>query len=363
MKKKSIIVLSFSLFCMASVFGTTKYFVQTKFANQKDAVDKPMVEESFSDVLAAITLQAKKEGVSETVIKKYLTTVKPFPEEKSALTSKMSRAEIESHKFSIPDFRELIADRISKKTVDEFLSNNKKNLLLISKKYQVPPQYILVMLGLESEFGRNVGKKPLLQALVNTAYEDKERRNYFSQLAVDALKILEKSHPVLPQQLKSTFDGGMGIPQFEPSTYLELAVSFAGNGQPNIWTNMNDAMASTANFLHQLGWRENESWGYPVLLPNDSDQWVQLAKEQKEQSIADWLKLGIKFKVTPEKVDNTLKAELLLPYGVKGPAFLVLHNYHVLKLWNASTNESVATGLLADEYEKDLFPTKRAAHQ
>lgn len=332
--------LSFIGFLSFSVCATT-FATDIQVRNERTA--------GFNVFVSKLIADAKRAGVKADVIAQYLQPIKQYEHhDKVVEAAAKARNPVKTY---IPNYQKMVTERVPDKEVQAFLSKHRAALKAIGHKYKVPPQYILSVLGLESEYGINVGSRPLVQTLANTAYTDKRRQKYFSSLVIDALKIIQMSHPVIPQQLKATFDGGMGVPQFEPTTYLEYAVPYQGKGAANIWTNMNDAMASTANFLHKLGWHQDEPWGFAVQLPKDTAALKKLADRKKELSVAEWKKHGVK---VPALVKNNWQAELLLPYGVKGPAFLVMHNYHVLKIWNASTDESIETGILADRYAKDF---------
>ena len=138
----------------------------------------------------------------------------------------------------------------------------------------------------------------------------------------------------------------MGQTQFIPTTYEAFAVDIDGDGRRNIWTSIADALASTANYLSESGWNRGETWGYEVIVPRRFD--FALADGTSRKTLADWTGLGVKRtrdRAFPRPGD---KAVLILPAGAKGPAFLMLKNFRVIKRYNNSTSYVMGVGHLAD---------------
>ena len=133
----------------------------------------------------------------------------------------------------------------------------------------------------------------------------------------------------------------MGQPQFMPSTFKKYAVNFSGNGAADIWTNVPDVFASTANYLHEHGWEPEVPWGFEVVAPQGFDY------RRSRATFPEWLKLGVR------RADNAAYPAngigiLFFPSGSPGPAFIATDNYSVIKQYNNSDSYALAVGLLAD---------------
>ncbi len=107
-------------------------------------------------------------------------------------------------------------------------------------------------------------------------------------------------------------------------------------------------------FFHKLGWRKNEPWGFAVTIPKKDKKFSALAKNKKQLPLKSWRQMGIKIDHGNKKTNPNWQAKLLLPFGINGPAFLVLHNFGVLKIWNNSTEEAIEIGIASNYYRSLL---------
>ncbi len=148
--------------------------------------------------------------------------------------------------------------------------------------------------------------------------------------------------------MKSSWAGAMGYTQFLPSDFEKYAVDFDGDGRRDIWNSVPDALASAGNSLHSQGWDGGQPWGYEVTLPKGFD--CTLQGPDLARPISEWMKLGVarvKDRPFPEdKLGDS--AFLVLPAGLKGPAFLATNNFSVLKLYNNSDVYALFVGHVAD---------------
>jgi membrane-bound lytic murein transglycosylase B len=173
------------------------------------------------------------------------------------------------------------------------------------------------------------------------------RPDVFRQEFIVALKILEEGHATRAE-MRSSWAGAMGYTQFLPSDFEKYAVDFDGDGRRDIWNSIPDALASTGNSLHNQGWDGGQTWGYEITLPKGFDCTEQ--GPDKAHPIADWAKLGVaRVKGRPFPEDRLGDAAfLVLPAGLKGPAFLATNNFSVLKLYNNSDVYAIFVGHVAD---------------
>ncbi len=137
---------------------------------------------------------------------------------------------------------------------------HKELLDQIATEYQVPPEYLIAVLGVETLYGRRTGRYRVIDALATLAFDYPPRADYFRHELTDFLLLAREQH-FDPLSVRGSYAGAMGALQFMPSSYRKFAVSVHRGARSDLWDNWADIFASTANFLHQAGWQ----YGAPVL--------------------------------------------------------------------------------------------------
>jgi membrane-bound lytic murein transglycosylase B len=217
----------------------------------------------------------------------------------------------------------------------------------IGSSYRVQPRFIVALWGIETDFGRVSGDYPVIAALATLAY-DGRRASLFEHELIAALRIVERDH-IDPRAMRGSWAGAMGQSQFMPSSFLAYAVSWQGNGRPDIWTRREDVFASIANYLSRLGWRDDETWGRPVIAPSEIG--LEDAGFGTRKPLAEWRQLGIRRIDGSALPSGPTQASLLLPEGEGGPALLAYANFRTLLKWNNSQAFAASVGYLADSGE------------
>jgi len=216
----------------------------------------------------------------------------------------------------------------------------------IQQKYGVPASVIVAIWGRETGFGKADLPFDALSAIATQGFMGR-RPDEFRQELIVALKILEEGHATRAE-MRSSWAGAMGYTQFLPSDFDKYAIDFDGDGRRDIWNSIPDALASAGNSLHSQGWDGSQTWAYEVTLPKGFDCTEQ--GPDKARPIAEWVKLGVaRVKGRPFPEDKLGDpAFLVLPAGLKGPAFLATNNFSVLKLYNNSDVYAIFVGHVAD---------------
>jgi membrane-bound lytic murein transglycosylase B len=148
-----------------------------------------------------------------------------------------------------------ISDSRVQKGVD-FIRRHRKTFEKVEKKYGVPKEYIAAIIGVESAYGKNVGKYPVFDTLSTLAFE-KNRRNTFFQKELMKFMHLSQTEKFNPKNVYGSYAGAIGLGQFMPSNYEAYGVDFNGDGRITL-QRPEDAIASVANYLRQNGWRKGE---------------------------------------------------------------------------------------------------------
>jgi lytic murein transglycosylase len=202
----------------------------------------------------------------------------------------------------------------------------------IEKQYGVPGPVIVAFWGLETDFGVNSGKSPIIGALATLAY-DCRRPELFREQLLAALKLIDKGD-LTAGQMVGAWAGELGQTQFLPSHYLEFGVDFDGDGRVDLLNSVPDVLASTARLLQHHGWKRGEPWIQEVSVPGDLP-WRE-ADLSIQHPRSKWGAWGVRQRDgRPLQIDS-VPASLLLPMGRHGPAFLAFSNFKVYTEWNQS---------------------------
>ncbi|MGS3139270.1 lytic transglycosylase domain-containing protein [Aeromonas sanarellii] len=217
-------------------------------------------------------------------------------------------------------------------------------LTKIGREYGVQPRFIVALWGIETNFGKLTGNFPLISSLATLAW-DGRREAFFKDQLFDALRILEQGH-VSPAAFQGSWAGAMGQVQFMPSSFLAYAVDQDGDGRKDLWGNLADVFGSAANYLHRNGWREDETWGRRVRVPDDLDP--ALLGLETRKPLSAWQALGVRRLDGSPLPKADMQASLIRPDDIHGRSYLAYDNYRVLRHWNRSPYFVVAVGTLAD---------------
>lgn len=225
------------------------------------------------------------------------------------------------------------------------LATHAQTLARVERQYGVDPATVVAVWGVESDYGRTFGKRPLLVSLSTLSCFGR-RQDFFRGELVATLKILERGD-VAPDDLRGSWAGAFGHTQFMPTTFERIAVDFDGDGRRDLVGSIPDALASTANYLRRSNWRSGEPWGYEVRLPSGFD--TGLAGRTSRRPLSDWLERGVA-RVDGGRIElpGTTRAALLLPAGDGGPAFLVFRNFDAIYSYNAAESYALAIAHLSD---------------
>lgn len=221
----------------------------------------------------------------------------------------------------------------------------------VEKRYGVPRRIILAIWARESGYGGAKIPKDALRVVATRAFMG-QRRAFFLKETVAALRILQDGH-ITRKDLKSSWGGALGQPQFLPTSYLKYAVDFDRDGRRDIWRSAADTIASIAHYLNRHGWVAGRDWGYEVSVPAN----VSCTGEgpDRGRKIAAWVDDGVarvKGRKFPSHEVNR-PGYLLMPAGRHGPAFIATENFYVLKEYNESDVYALFVGHLADRYGND----------
>ena len=328
------------------------------FSYSLKACEKPKMPtiSEWNTWLEDVRKEAKEKNISDKTINLHLSNVKP--QKKIILRDRCqpeSTITLNEYLFYRVDKSRIIAGK-------NVLEEHATLLNKISQHFGIQPRFIVAVLGMESFYGRNQGKVDTITAVTTLAY-DRRRSDFYRKQLFAALKILDDG--LVPSgQLIGSWGGAVGMTQMIPTTFLESAYDWDGNGI-DIWNSYPDAFASIANYLTKLDknpWDVNSTWGRQVLPPSNLFSIQESLKQKnpkgcgavKSRSISktlnEWSKLGftdIDGHQLPNR--NDLESRLVMPDGIDGDIFIVYPNYKNILYYNCSSYYAISIGLLSDK--------------
>jgi lytic murein transglycosylase len=289
----------------------------------------------FASCVASLRAEAAREGVAGGTFDAAFAGIQPDP--------KVLDLEKDQPEFKTPIW-DYLAGLVDDERVADGkarLSQNGQTFATAEQRFGVSRYIIAAIWGVETDYGRQMGKRPLIQSL-STLTCLGERPNYFRGQLISALKIIANGD-IPASDLVGSWAGAFGQTQFMPSTFLRMAVDLDGDGKRDVVNSAADALGSAANFLRRSGWRTGMPWGFEVKLPSG---YSGPSGRRQKAAMATWAARGL------TRADGRPLGEgvagLLLPAGANGPAFLVTPNFDAIYAYNAAESYSLAIAYLAD---------------
>ncbi len=291
---------------------------------------------SFSDCLASLRGAAQAGGADSATFDQATHGLTPNPEI-------LALAEVQ------PEFKTPIWDYLAGLVDEERVNDGRavmtrwnKALALAQSRFGVDPATLTAVWGVESNYGRSFGSRPVVQSLATLSCGGR-RQAYFRSEFIAALKIIQHGD-IDPAQFNGSWAGAFGHTQFMPSTFLRVAVDLDGDGRKDLVNSVPDALGSTAAYLRKSGWAAGGEWGFEVRLP---EHYAGPSGRTRKQPMAAWAARGVT-RIGGQRLPGGGTAGLLLPAGPAGPAFLVTRNFDAIYSYNAAESYALAIALLSD---------------
>jgi membrane-bound lytic murein transglycosylase B len=296
----------------------------------------------FASWLQGMRQDALSQGISSATFDRAFAGVQPIPR-----VIELDHKQPETT-LTFQEYIDRVVTQTRRDAARQHYLDNQALLEEVARRYQVPARYIVALWGIETNFGERIGNYPIIASLATLAY-DGRRAAFFRKELINALKIVQNDH-IDPSTMIGSWAGAMGQSQFMPSSYLRFAVSYSGNGAPDIWNKPDDVFASIANYLASSGWHPGQGLGWQVIAPPGLD--ASLVGMPQKRSLAEWAALGIKrsdgMPLVNDPSESIARAALLQPGGSEGPSFLVTDNFSVILRWNNSSYFALAVGYIAE---------------
>jgi membrane-bound lytic murein transglycosylase B len=244
------------------------------------------------------------------------------------------------------------ANKSRARIASKLYKENESLFLDVEEKFLVEKKILLSLWGIETNFGKHVGKMDIISSLATLSF-DQRRSEYFSKELFTVLQLIE-NNLINPEKLFGSWAGAFGNFQFMPSTIKNYAIDYDNNNKIELKDSLHDALASAANYINKIGWKKGEPCFLRVNLnDNISKKYINSSARNisNRLKVSQWGKKGVNgfdgSKLT-NKVNPDLKAALIIPDGKPNtPAFLVFHNYERILQWNRSLRFGISVCTLA----------------
>ncbi len=203
-----------------------------------------------------------------------------------------------------------------------------------SREYGVPSEIIVAIIGVETEYGRNMGSFNTLNALASIGFFGERRRDFF-QSELEQYLLLARENAMDLATTRGSFAGAMGIPQFMPSSQRRWGVDFDGNGSIDLTHSPVDAIGSVANFLKSHGWSKGEVAVIPVTTPKPLPTAFEKVDVKPGITLDQYREAGFEFASSLR--DSTLATLVSLSTpNAPTQTWLGFNNYYVITRYNRS---------------------------
>ncbi|WP_133510838.1 lytic murein transglycosylase B [Candidatus Thiosymbion oneisti] len=232
-----------------------------------------------------------------------------------------------------------------------FWRENRGSLERARVVYGVPPQIIAAIIGVETNYGGNLGRHRVIDALSTLGFSYPKRADFFRK-ELAALLLLSREESIDALGLRGSYAGAMGLPQFIPSSYRAYAVDFDGDGQRDLWESKADVIGSVGNYLEQHGWMATEPVAFPTRVTDGAPRGIAPAgKRPVKPSISlDRLKAaGIV--VDDGHLPGSTRATLIRLHAPEPEYWVGLKNFYVITRYNHSNLYAMAVYQLSREIQ------------
>lgn len=311
----------------------------------------------FEQYKAYLVGRARRAGVREATIQATIPYLRLNQRAMDLDRGQRPSSSISSN-FAPPSFGPYIGRHITTSMISRGqtrYSAHWGSLSRIQSQSGVDPAVIMAIYGKETSYGAVTGNFDLVEALASLGYEGR-RRAFFEDEFIAALQLLDQG--VQRGQLKGSYAGATGFPQFMPTIALRLRADGDGDGYADIWRNEVDAFASIANYLRDAGWKRDTAWGVPVTIPVTLNRAALRSpivptrcpavfkRHSRWLTVDQWRALGVV--PTGRGLPGNEMVMLMETPGAFAQAYLLTHNYRAILDYNCSNFYAMGVGLLAN---------------
>lgn len=243
------------------------------------------------------------------------------------------------------DYRPIFVNAERVRLGVEFWNNHHAALLDAERKYGVPPQIVVAILGVETRYGRQTGRFRVADALSTLAFDYPPRSGFFREQLAQYL-LMTREEGTAPLDLYGSYAGAMGQPQFMPSSFRNFAVDFDGDGRRDLWQNARDTIGSVANYFMRHGWMTGGGVVHRAAVEGTAADGLTAASLETTLPFGDLAARGV---IASAAIPPGEQVSLLRLEGAEGAEYWVArHNFFVITRYNRSLHYALAVHQLGE---------------
>ena len=328
-------------------------FIFSTFILHLILITHSLASDDFNKWVSNFKIRAISSGVSEKVVNEIMSEAKFLPKV------------IEYDRYQ-PEFYEdtftYIKKRSSKRKIREGIQlygKEKKIIEIIEKDFEVEKELLLSLMGIETNFGKYLGKMDIISSLATLSF-DKRRSEFFTAELLILLKLVDKGI-VSKDILFGSWAGAFGNFQFMPRTIRNYAIDYNNNKIIEL-KNIEDSFASAANYLKTIGWKKNQPCFFKIELKNDIPKKYlnSSARKIKNKKKFNFFKKYIKNYENLNIKDNPMVAIIIPDKDIipgaetLSPAYIIFENYEKILNWNRSLRFALAVCTLKESFKNEI---------
>ena len=306
-------------------------------AGQASYAERPEVQAFVRDLV-------KRHGFAEGELKRVFARVQRTDPVLEAIARPAERVR------SWEDYRTMLLTERRANEGLEFWKKYRRTLERAEKKYGVPPEYVVAIIGVETFYGRNTGSWRVVEALTTLAFDYPPRAGFFRN-ELEQYLLFARNAGIDVFSVRGSYAGAMGLPQFMPSSARAYAVDFDGNGHIDLLKSRVDAIGSVANFLKVHGWQRDADVLLEARVAGEAWRPYADGYEPKHSMLA-LREAGVQFD-SPQPAGASV-ALIELTSAERPSDFRVgLRNFYVITRYNRSAMYATAVADLARQLRKN----------
>jgi membrane-bound lytic murein transglycosylase B len=325
----------------------SSFFLFVFFTNQSFA------STNFDEWLKDFKVKATNSGISEKIVNELMSEAKFLPK-----VIEYDRFQPEFYEDTLTYIKKRSSNRKLKEGLDLY-NKEKSTIETIEKDFNVEKELLLALMGIETNFGKYLGKMDIVSSLATLSY-DKRRSEFFTEELLILLKLVDKKI-INKDILYGSWAGAFGNFQFMPRTIRNYAIDYNNNEIIEL-KNIEDSFASAANYLKTIGWKKNQPCFFKIELKNNIPKKYlnSSARNIKNKKKFNYLKKYIRNFEKLNIQDNLISAIIIPDKDIipgaetLSPAYIIFENYEKILNWNRSLRFALAVCTLKENFKNEI---------
>ena len=310
-------------------------------------------DQNFDLWLKKFQIKALESGISKSAVKEVMSSAKFLPK-----VIEYDRYQPEFYEDTFTYIKKRSSNRKIKAGV-KLYNQEKITIKKIENEFQVEKELLLALMGIETNFGKYLGKMDIVSSLATLSY-DKRRSAFFTEELLILLKLVD-NNIINKNILYGSWAGAFGNFQFMPRTIRNYAIDYNKNKTIEL-KDTEDSFASAANYLKKIGWKKNQPCFYKIdLKDNIPKRYLNSsARNIKNKKRVNFFKKYIR-NFDDLKIQGNLNSAIIIPdkdiipgADTLSPAYIVFENYEKILNWNRSLRFALAVCTLKESFKNEI---------